>query len=91
MEYFLIAIIAFLSGFSAIFFRPFSKLIVGIANALTPGQRFKTNIFKPDDTDSNDNDSTRPFLTITKSSKPTESKSVFSESVNRLRHLAGLK
>ena len=51
----------------------------------------KTNIFKPDDTDSNDNDSTRPFLTITKSSKPTESKSVFSESVNRLRHLAGLK
>ena len=46
MEYFLIAIIAFLSGFSAIFFRPFSKFIVGIANALTPGQRFKTNIFK---------------------------------------------
>lgn len=46
MKYFLIALIAFLSGFSAIFFRPFSKLIVGIANALTPGQRFKSNIFK---------------------------------------------
>ncbi|MEY4683152.1 MAG: hypothetical protein RL534_571, partial [Actinomycetota bacterium] len=33
-------------GFSAIFIRPFSKFIVGIANILTPGQRFKTNIFK---------------------------------------------
>ncbi len=46
MKYFLIALLAFVSGFSAIFFRPFSKLIVGIANALTPGQRFKSNIFK---------------------------------------------
>lgn len=46
MTYFLIALVAFISGFSAIFFRPFSKLIVGIANALTPGQRFKSNIFK---------------------------------------------
>lgn len=46
MKYFLIALVAFISGFSAIFFRPFSKLIVGIANALTPGQRFKSNIFK---------------------------------------------
>ena len=46
MKYFLIALLAFISGFSAIFFRPFSKLIVGIANALTPGQRFKSNIFK---------------------------------------------
>ena len=46
MKYFVIALVAFLSGFSAIFFRPFSKLIVGIANALTPGQRFKSNIFK---------------------------------------------
>lgn len=49
MKYFLIGFIAFLSGFSAIFFRPFSKLIVGIANALTPGQRFKTNIFKTEE------------------------------------------
>jgi len=46
MKYFLIALVAFISGFSAIFFRSFSKLIVGIANALTPGQRFKSNIFK---------------------------------------------
>ena len=46
MKYFLIALVAFISGFSAIFFRPFSKLIVGVANALTPGQRFKSNIFK---------------------------------------------
>jgi len=46
VKYFLIALLAFVSGFSAIFFRPFSKLIVGIANALTPGQRFKSNIFK---------------------------------------------
>ena len=46
MRYFILALVAFLSGFSAIFVRPFSKLIVGIANALTPGQRFKTNIFK---------------------------------------------
>lgn len=46
MKYFLIAVIAFVSGFSAIFFRPFSKLIVAIANVLTPGQRFKSNIFK---------------------------------------------
>jgi CBS domain containing-hemolysin-like protein len=46
VKYFLIALVAFLSGFSAIFFRPFSKLIVGIANVLTPGQRFKTNVFK---------------------------------------------
>ena len=46
MKYFLIALLAFISGFSAIFFRPFSKLIVGIANALTPGQRFKSSIFK---------------------------------------------
>ena len=46
MDYFLLALVAFLSGFGAIFIRPFSKLIVGIANALTPGQRFKSNIFK---------------------------------------------
>jgi CBS domain containing-hemolysin-like protein len=46
VKYFLIALVAFISGFSAIFFRPFSKLIVGIANVLTPGQRFKTNVFK---------------------------------------------
>jgi CBS domain containing-hemolysin-like protein len=36
----------FFTGFSAIFFKPFSKLIVAIANILTPGRRFKTNIFK---------------------------------------------
>lgn len=46
MDYVLLALVAFLSGFGAIFIRPFSKLIVGIANALTPGQRFKSNIFK---------------------------------------------
>jgi len=46
LKYFLLAVVMFLTGFSAIFIRPFSKFIVGIANILTPGQRFKTNIFK---------------------------------------------
>ena len=45
MKYVLVAVFMFLVGFSAIFVRPFSKLIVFIANALTPGQRFKSNIF----------------------------------------------
>lgn len=46
MKYFLLAVVMFFTGFSAIFFKPFSKLIVAIANILTPGRRFKTNIFK---------------------------------------------
>lgn len=49
MKYFLLAVFMFTVGFSAIFFRPFSKLIVGIANALTPGQRFKSGIFDNED------------------------------------------
>ncbi len=49
MKYFLLAVFMFAVGFSAIFFRPFSKLIVGIANALTPGQRFKSGIFDNED------------------------------------------
>ena len=49
MKYFLLAIFMFAVGFSAIFFRPFSKLIVGIANALTPGRRFKSGIFDNED------------------------------------------
>lgn len=49
MRYLVLALVAFISGFSAIFFRPFSKLIAGIANFLTPGQKFKTNIFKNED------------------------------------------
>ena len=39
----------FLTGFSAIFFKPFSKLIIGIANILTPGRRFKSKIFDNED------------------------------------------
>ena len=49
MRYLFLALVAFISGFSAIFFRPFSKLIAGIANFLTPGQKFKTNVFKNED------------------------------------------
>ena len=49
MRYLVLALVAFISGFSAIFFRPFSKLIAGIANFLTPGQKFKTNVFKNED------------------------------------------
>ena len=39
----------FLTGFSAIFIKPFSKLIIGIANILTPGRRFKSKIFDNED------------------------------------------
>ena len=49
MRYLVLALVAFISGFSAIFFRPFSKFIAGIANILTPGQKFKTNVFKNED------------------------------------------
>lgn len=49
MKYLLLSIVMFLTGFSAIFFKPFSKLIIGIANILTPGRRFKSKIFDNED------------------------------------------
>lgn len=49
MKYLVLILVSFLAGFSAIFFRPFSKVIVAIANILTPGKKFKTNVFKTED------------------------------------------
>lgn len=42
MRYFWLSLLMFLLGFIASFISPISKLIVGIANVLTPGQRFKS-------------------------------------------------